>query len=518
MLNSANPREHERISSIALLLLSAAALWCVCWFIHSWHYWEDDSYIHLEFARSLATGHGFAFNGRVVAGDTAPLWVFLLVAFHAILPKWLIAGKVLTVVGAIFGLSGIYAFARSLARDLLPSIPDNGLVPAALIVFILANPYTCYWIFSGMEPIAAAGLACFALLAATRPRPGTRNFLIACLLVGLAPLLRPEMLFLSALLAFPLISQARRLSSNDFAARIAGIILACTPVVLWSLYSLHVFGHLLPNTDAAKRAAPGHSVPLHLLTIYSFGLPLILAGFIVGIAYLVLRPASVRHSIRTALTSFFTGSRENSNSLPLAGWIFILWSAITTVFYIANHTYVQTRYILVTAPGLTIIILILALRASRRAGHIAYGAGFVAALVVTLFSAWPFVRNKGLNCEAADQIARYLHDHLPPDAPVAVYSIGEISFVSEHPIIDTGGITRPDAIPYLNAPAAMLEWAHSQGAQYFIGDKPEPDAVLVYNGQQRFATWSIHPSRYNTAIPIQLWRLSSTPRTSNAIP
>src|SRR5687767_11811652 len=39
----------------------------------------DDSWIHLQFARSLAGGEGLAYNpGERVAGSTAPLWTALL--------------------------------------------------------------------------------------------------------------------------------------------------------------------------------------------------------------------------------------------------------------------------------------------------------------------------------------------------------------------------------------------------------------------------------------------------------
>ena len=75
--------QPQAASRARYLLLLLSALWCVYWFIHAWHYWEDDAYIHLEFARNVAAGHGFAFNGRVVAGDTAPLWVLLLAGVHA---------------------------------------------------------------------------------------------------------------------------------------------------------------------------------------------------------------------------------------------------------------------------------------------------------------------------------------------------------------------------------------------------------------------------------------------------
>ncbi|MGH7348301.1 MAG: hypothetical protein ACREK4_25575, partial [Candidatus Rokuibacteriota bacterium] len=39
----------------------------------------DDSWIHLQFARNLASGAGFSYNpGIPVAGSTAPLWTLLL--------------------------------------------------------------------------------------------------------------------------------------------------------------------------------------------------------------------------------------------------------------------------------------------------------------------------------------------------------------------------------------------------------------------------------------------------------
>jgi hypothetical protein len=44
----------------------------------------DDSWIHFQFARNLAEGHGFSYNpGAAVAGSTAPLWTLLLAALFA---------------------------------------------------------------------------------------------------------------------------------------------------------------------------------------------------------------------------------------------------------------------------------------------------------------------------------------------------------------------------------------------------------------------------------------------------
>jgi hypothetical protein len=523
MPSADNPLDPLRPARIATaLLLALALLWCLYWFVHSWHYWEDDAYIHLEFARSLAAGRGFAFNGQIVAGDTAPLWVFLLAAMHALVPDWLVAGKLLTALGAALGLTGCYAFARRLAASLLPSGPATAaLFPAALVLLLVANPYFCYWAFSGMEPLAASGLAFWAVLAATRNQPTPKSLLAACLLTGIMPLLRPEMFFLSALLALPLLAQWGRLpgkpsSPSKLSAFAAAVLLLVAPLALWSLYSLHAFGHLLPNTNAAKRAGPADSVLHRLLSIYSLGFPLILCGLVAGLLYLLLRPSAVRRSLHNAIASAFTDTTPTqatpSRSLPLAGWIFLLWPLIATLFYIANHTYVQTRYILVTAPGLTLIILLLALQTSPRTGRALYSLALVAALAVSVVIVRPFIRNKAFNCQSTQDLALFIRNRLPPGAPVADYSIGEIAFVSQHPILDTSGITRPAAIPYLNAPPqAMIQWARSQGAQYFVGSRPEPNAVLVYTANQRFIGWTLHPTLYATSRPIELWKLTPTP-------
>ncbi len=528
----ANPavpdRSSGRIASFALLAI--CALWCLYWFIHARGYWEDDAWIHLEFARSVSEGRGFAFNGHVVAGDTAPLWVFLLAGAHVLIPNWLAAGKALTVLGALFGLAGIYAFARRIAKKLLPA-PSAAVFPAALLLLVAVNPYICYWIFSGMEAVAAAGLACWAVLLATRERPTPQSFLAGCLLAGLGPLVRPEMTFLAALLALPLLGQWQRLRATPavkFACLLAGLLLLSGPYLGWALYSLHAFGHLLPNTNAAKRAGPHESVLRRLIVVYATGLPVLLCGAAAGLVHLLAHPARVARSLRDAIASALTGAATPHSgagggaspiSLPAEGWLFVLWILGSSVFYVANHTYVQTRYVLITAPGTSIVILALALSLWPRCGRIFYAITMAAAVGVSLVVVVPFVRNKAAACEAVRQIAHFMRDRLPPGAPVAVYAIGQIAFESQQPIIDTGGITRPDAIPYLNAPlSSMARWAQAQGAEYYVeAHPPLPGSVAVFRAQVPFSGWTLKTSQFALAYPIALWQLPSAPQPAHPI-
>jgi len=254
-----------------------------------------------------------------------------------------------------------------------------------------------------------------------------------------------------------------------------------------------------------------------LLSIYSLGFPLIVCGLVAGIIYLFLRPSSIRRSFLNAITTAFTRKPDRQQNSSLAVWIFILWPAIATVFYITNHTYVQTRYILVTAPSLTIVIVALFLKASPRTGRVLYLASLAAALAVSVIIARPLIRNKAINCDVMQGFALFMHDHIPPDAPVAVYGIGQIAFVSEHPIVDTGGITRPGAIPYLYSPPDLLRWAKSEGAQYIIEDhQPEPGAINVYSAPLPFVGWTFKTSRYAISAPTEIWKLA--PSVGPALP
>jgi hypothetical protein len=490
--------EGSSVSPVTVLL-TLSVLWCVLWFVHSWGYWEDDSFIHLEFARSLASGHGFAFNGNIVYGDTAPLWVMLLVGLHLLIPNWLIGGKILTALGTVFALTGVYAFSRKLTASYLNSQSFS----AAMVLLLVLNPYFCYWSFSGMETLTAAGLALWGAVAATS-RPLTRNrFLLGCALAGVGPLMRPEMVFFTAILALILLyrrflSPARE--SQPLFKNLTGLALLTGPTLAWALYALHTFGRIVPNTNAAKRAVPGESIVRRLINVYSLGFPIIVCGLLAGLIYLALRSSRLRETFK---------SIRQSTIFSAGGWAFLLWTAITTVFYIVNHTYVQTRYVFVSAVGLSVVVLATFFWISFRIYRLVLIACLAFAAFISVVSVWPFIRNKNIYVETVRQQSLFFHNQLPPDAPVAGYNIGEIAFFSEHPIVDTGGITRPGAIPFLSDPDGMVKWIHSQGGAYYVTyDQPEPGATLVLSQPIPFMGWTLNPSLYSGSSQLNVWKLA----------
>ena len=49
------------------------------------HGFTDDGYIHIQYARNIATAGEYSFNpGHVSFGTTSPLWVIVLAAFGRI--------------------------------------------------------------------------------------------------------------------------------------------------------------------------------------------------------------------------------------------------------------------------------------------------------------------------------------------------------------------------------------------------------------------------------------------------
>jgi hypothetical protein len=282
-------------------------------------------------------------------------------------------------------------------------------------------------------------------------------------------------------------------------------VLLAAPTALWALYALRTFGSVLPNTDAAKRATPGDSIVQQLGRVYAFGYPVTLVAL--GLLAVALLWRELRGRDARPPADGLAG--RLAGMLPPAGWLLLGWSAITAAFYVANHTYVQTRYIFITAPGLTVAVFALA---ARRWPGLYRGMVPVAlAFGVTLsaLSTWPLVRNKvSIDCAYAELAERLRA--LPPAAPVAVYSIGEQAFLSGHPLIDTGGITRPGILPYLfdADDRRRMDWIRSQGAQYVVVDhRPAPGATLLWSRALPITGWYFRHSRYGLTEQIQLWKL-----------
>ncbi len=494
MTNSPSPH-GQRTSPYAPLLLGFSVLWCVLWFVHALHYFEDDAYIHLEFARSVARGNGFSFNGHIVYGDTSPLWVYLLIGVHALVPDWVSAGKVLCAFGVVFALTGAYFLSLRLTA--------SRIFAAAMVAVFVLNPFFAYWSYSGMETVAAAGAAMWGAYLISDGRFSGGSFLAGCLVVGVGPILRPEMSFFSAILGLLLLFRfyANRVGmAHKVPLFLGGLLLAAGPTLVWSLYALRVFGMVVPNTNAAKRAFLHDSIPARIVHLYVVGYPLVPLAIVAGALFLLYRK-----------TRSSDPAPAPALQIPLAAWVYLVWTTITSIFYVLNHTYIQTRYVFVSASGFVLIALAVLYLNFPKLWRPAAGLTALLTLFLSVTATWTLVHVKTLSDTENAAMSSWIRQNIPPDAPIAMFNIGEVAFLSEHPVIDTGGITRPGVIPFLGDYAATQDWAVREGATYFMCDRPPlPQSVLLWQKEVPSPTWDVNPWHHHPPEQYKLWQLDGT--------
>ena len=458
------------------------------WFVFSYGYVEDDSFIHLEFARSVAEGHGFSFNGLVTNGDTAPLWVLILVAIHSLGLEWVECAKLACALGLVSTVLAIWRFALDVTGD---AVRGQRLALAAVLVTVL-NPYFVHWSFAGMESVTAIGVSLWAIRATFVGKMSWRKSLTGAALLGVGPLLRPELLLLAGICGPVLLWRYGRDAQSGPAARrwphlmLLAAIMAL-PLAAWCAYAQVTFGSPIPNTNMAKRGGPLPEIASRLASVYA-------AGFAVTLALFPLVAAS----------RLLRGKRS-----PQVLWILAIWPLICAIFYLADHTLVQTRYCLLSMPCLTFATLWLIEDTDRPVLlHATTAAMVLVSLVTVVLTVIPHVQNKKEGVLRYAEVGAFLRDHVPQDAPVAVYAIGELAFKTRHPLVDVGGITRPEVLPYLGDTKASVLWAKRNGARYYISsDVPEPGAVQVFSTSMPFFGWTFSRSKYRSTSHFAVYQL-----------
>ncbi|MBP2680498.1 MAG: hypothetical protein H6Q78_361 [Candidatus Krumholzibacteriota bacterium] len=202
----------------------------------------DDAWIHRVYSRSVAFGHGFAYNdGEQEAGSTSPLWAIVTAPAH-----WLEGAGDGTVpaavklIGVLLGLATLAAVIRIGAR--LGGSALAGFFAAAIFAL---EPRFLFSSLAGMENILLVALwvwGCDALLG--------RRHLSALVFFALMPITRPEAVVLLPLCIPALVALTRRRAWGR--ATIAAWVIPLVPVVLWSLFCKATTGHFLPNTFYVK--------------------------------------------------------------------------------------------------------------------------------------------------------------------------------------------------------------------------------------------------------------------------
>jgi arabinofuranosyltransferase len=406
----------------------------------------DDSWIHMQFARNLAEGHGFAYNpGVPVSGSTAPLWTLLLGGAFTVLGAHPILAKAL-------GLALTLGTAWLAGRLTVLWTGHRGLGLLASVLTPLAGPMV-WGALSGMEVSLAALLVTTALVLRAQDREGG-----AAVALGLSALARPE-----AILLLPLFWLSGPLTWRR-ALGWLGPVAAC--LAPWAAFNLATIGSPLPGTAAAKieggllGALSGVREPLATTLLRRPGqyasewvrwlwrvdalLPLL---FLPGLGWLgrragraALVPACVllAHPLAMALLAPYRGpgfqeGRYSIHLLPLA-----LVVAIVPLAGLRRAASPVGTRPLRSSRWLTPARL-------RWAGALALLAGALTALPAAASRyAWAVQ-----NIEAMQvHVAHWVAEHTPASARLGLNDVGAIAYFSRREVIDVMGLVTPAILPY----------------------------------------------------------------------
>ena len=321
---------HARASPRSTLLTRVLPFLPVT--VLAWQGWDrrwvtDDGFINLRVVDMVLAGHGPVFNaGERVETTTSVLWLWVLVVGDVLLPlrlEWVavLLGLALTLTGLVLATAASLRLWRHLgartSTSTTSSTSTTVLVPAGAMLLAVTPPI---WDFatSGME--GGLSFAWIGLVAWMLSRWGTggddRHLRpIEALVIGLGPLVRPDLTLVSAVvLAGVLAAQWR---TTGWRARLATVGAAVALPLAYQVFRMGYFAALVPNTALAKNAdsarwSTGWFYLRDLIGTYALWLPLLLVAGLVGVPLVQRARGNLRLLVAVA-------------ALPVAGMLATLY-------------------------------------------------------------------------------------------------------------------------------------------------------------------------------------------------
>lgn len=445
----------SRSAVAALLFLMMVAAVAQGWFFAG--SLIDDAYIFFRYADHLLAGDGPVFNpGERVEGFTSPLWLLLLAVAHK-------AGLGYAAAVTIFGLLASACTLPLVARLACRAAPPAAALLAPLLVAL--HPGQAMWAVHGLET------ALFILLLVAGWAAVTvwgRPFL-AGLLLGLAFWARPEAVLLVATLA------GLRLWRGQW--RVASRLLLGAAVAALPLLALRWFyyGSLVPNTFHAKSGGGLQRLRFGLAEARRFG---------TAHAPLVLACAG-------SVALFFAARRRRQSpggmpevvveALLLGG----LWSGWN--IWVGGDGFFGFRFWLPVLPAAGIVLAWGAGHLDRMGAglsplqRLARAVGVVLLVAATAAGVWPEARREQISGARFTArmlvVGRWLHDHAPPDATLAVNYVGALPYASGLVTLDMLGLTEP-AVARTPISGRFRYPGHAKGNGAVILDR-RPDLIMM---------------------------------------
>ncbi|HYV59349.1 MAG TPA: hypothetical protein VFA62_04685 [Acidimicrobiia bacterium] len=244
--------DRRRMATLLAVMVPMILILIMGW-QHRWI--ADDGFINFRYVDQIRHGNGPVFNaGERVEAFTSPAWLALLLGLDLALPlriEWIAVVSGLALTAAGFAFAGVGS-----ARLWRRVLGEGPIFPAGLLVFAALPPA---WDFatSGLDTalsVAWLGASWWALCRRVFPdtdqhdtRPTTPWW--SCVLIGLGPLVRPELgLMTVAFLGVLLVAE------RSWRARGRVLVWALALPAIYELFRMAYYAALVSNSALAKEA------------------------------------------------------------------------------------------------------------------------------------------------------------------------------------------------------------------------------------------------------------------------
>lgn len=467
---------------LALILASLFSLWRISQIDH--RFLLDDAYITLTFAKNLARGDGFVYNGGPpILGTTTPLFTWLVAACGWLLPS--VPLSLLAVLLSGFGLQALiwlpWFFRGELQLNETEAAITGVLLGATGAVHIL-----------GMEMYVFAPLLVltFALY-----RQGA--FLASGFCSGLLFLTRGEgaIAFVILLCGSVLADYRKRHAAGSPDRRAVSVRVSlgfAAPFLAWSLYALRTFGGILPNTLSAK-IAQGQSGLWSTFRADLFFQWLPEWSMDVGIPGL--------HTIGAWPVLVLLGSISIVRSRPGLRPL-LLWCLL----YVAGYSILGvSSYSWYSIPIYTVLTVAAGIGVSHAAAWLSSLPGLrslgvatpIAVVALVAISLAGRSTPPGPGADVFKRGTAYLHlagwirENVEASSTVAYHEIGYLGYHTESRIIDVVGLIHEDLVQYI-------------GNQDFVTGfwRYEPDYLIYPDGTRFIGMIVSTPPFMDTYTPV----------------
>ena len=262
------PGSHTRTLSWLVLAVPLAITLVGAW---SYRWVQEDAFIDFRVVGNLLAGYGPVFNvGERVEVYSDPLWVGLLAVTHEIVPfvslEWLSV-----VLGLAGTATGVILCGRGIQR-LGSRRSDGVIVPVGLLIFSVVAGV---WEFatSGLEMGMVFGWIGLSFWLLVRTEARRRSVVRCALVMGLGPLLRPELALMSAVflagLAYVIAAPGWQGPRGIWRRWVLPLVAALGLPVAYELWRMAYFAMVVSNSELAKSGG-GSDLPQGIVYVRSF--------------------------------------------------------------------------------------------------------------------------------------------------------------------------------------------------------------------------------------------------------